>query len=75
MTASALKRTSPFTIPTTLAILAISLKEQNLDEKAFPIRSVLSAISASKDRYEGPEVFRKKAEAANDWKNTRIAKI
>ena len=51
------------------------LKEQNLDEKAFPIRSVLSAISASKDRYEGPEVFRKKAEAANDWKNTRIAKI
>ena len=51
------------------------LKEQNLDEKAFPIRSVLSAISASKDRYEGQEVFRKKAEAANDWKNTRIAKI
>ena len=51
------------------------LKEQNLDEKTFPIRSVLSAISASKDRYEGPEVFRKKAEAANDWKNTRIAKI
>ena len=51
------------------------LKEQNLDEKTFPIRSVLSAISASKDRYEGSEVFRKKAEAANDWKNTRIAKI
>ena len=51
------------------------LKEQNLDEKTFPIRSVLSAISASKDRYEGPEVFRKKAEATNDWKNTRIAKI
>ena len=51
------------------------LKEQNLDEKTFPIRSVLSAISASKDRYEGPVVFRKKAEAANDWKNTRIAKI
>ena len=36
------------------------LKEQNLDEKTFPIRSVLSAISASKDRYEGPEVFRKR---------------
>ena len=51
------------------------LKEQNLDEKTFPVRSVLSAISASKHRYEGPEVFRKKAEAANDWKNTRIAKI
>ena len=51
------------------------LKEQNLDEKTFPIRSVLSAISASKDRYEGPEVFRKRAEASNDWKSTRIAKI
>ena len=51
------------------------LKEQNLDEKTFPIRSVLSAISASKDRYEGSEVFRKKAEATNDWKNTRIARI
>ncbi len=51
------------------------LKEQNLDEKTFPIRSVLSAISASKDRYEGLEVFRKRAEATNDWKNTRIAKI
>ena len=36
---------------------------------------MLSAISASKDRYEGPEVFRKKAEAANDWRMTRIAKI
>ena len=51
------------------------LKEQNLDEKTFPIRSVLSAISASKDRYEGPKVFRKRAEASNDWKSTRIAKI
>ena len=51
------------------------LKEQNLDEKTFPIRSVLSAISASKDCYEGPEVFRKRAEASNDWKSTRIAKI
>ena len=48
------------------------LKEQNLDEKTFPIRSVLSAISASKDRYEGPEVFRKKAEAANDWRIYRF---
>ncbi|MFR0770477.1 MAG: UvrD-helicase domain-containing protein [Dysosmobacter sp.] len=29
------------------------LKEQNLDEKTFPIRSVLSAISASKDQLRG----------------------
>ena len=33
------------------------LKEQNLDEKAFQPRSVLSVISASKDRYESPEDF------------------
>ena len=36
------------------------LKEQNLDEKTFPSpASVLSVISASKDRYEGPEAFRR----------------
>ena len=51
------------------------LKEQNLDEKTFPIRSILSVISAAKDRYESPEQFAKKAEAANDWKNPRIAKL
>mgnify|MGYP000258383569 CR=1 FL=1 len=35
------------------------LKEMNLDEKAFQPRSVLSVISASKDRYESPEDFAK----------------
>ena len=51
------------------------LKEQNLDEKTFQPRSVLSVISSAKDRYEGPEAFAKKSEHANDWKMTRIAKI
>ena len=51
------------------------LKEQNLDEKTFQPRSVLSIISSAKDRYEGPEEFAKKNEHANDWKMARIAKI
>ena len=51
------------------------LKEQNLDEKTFQPRSVLSVISSAKDRYEGPEALAKKSEHANDWKMTRIAKI
>ena len=51
------------------------LKEQNLDEKTFQPRSVLSVISSAKDRYEGPEAFAQKSEHANDWKMTRIAKI
>ena len=51
------------------------LKELNLEEKTFPPRSVLAAISHSKDQYETPEDFAKRYEAAGDWKMTRIAKI
>ena len=51
------------------------LKEQNLDEKAFQPRSVLSVISASKDRYESPEDFAKAHSHEADWKMSRIAKV
>ena len=51
------------------------LKELNLDEKAFPIRSVLSAISSAKDKFEGPEAFAAKHNNEMDWKMARIAKI
>ena len=51
------------------------LKEKHLDEKTYPPRSVLAAISHSKDQYETPEDFAKRYEAAGDWKMTRIAKI
>ena len=51
------------------------LKELNLDEKAFPIRSVLSAISSAKDKYESPEAFAAKHHSEMDWKQARIAKI
>lgn len=51
------------------------LKEQNLDEKAFPPRNVLSIISSAKDRYESPEVFAAANSEEKDWKLSRIAKI
>ena len=51
------------------------LKEKNLDEKTYPPRSVLAAISHSKDQYESIEVFTKRAEAANDWRMKDYAKI
>ena len=51
------------------------LKEKNLDEKTYPPRSVLAAISHSKDQYESIEDFAKRAEAANDWRMKDYAKI
>ena len=51
------------------------LKEKNLDEKTYPPRSVLAAISHSKDQYESIEDFARRAEAANDWRMKDYAKI
>ncbi len=51
------------------------LKEKHLDEKTYPPRSVLAAISHSKDQYESIEDFAKRAEAANDWRMKDYAKI
>ena len=51
------------------------LKEQNLDEKTFQPRSVLSVISASKDRYESPEEFARAHGSETDWKMSRIARV
>ena len=51
------------------------LKEKHLDEKTYPPRSVLAAISHSKDQYESIEDFAKRAEAANDWRMKDYARI
>ncbi len=51
------------------------LKEQNLDEKAFPPKSVLSIISSAKDQYDTPGEFSKKYQSENDWKLSRVAKV
>ena len=56
-------------------VLKDVIKELNLDEKAFQPKSVLSVISAAKDRYETPEEFAKNHQNENDWKLSRIAKI
>ncbi|WP_298030724.1 ATP-dependent helicase [uncultured Dysosmobacter sp.] len=51
------------------------LKEQNLDEKTFQPKSILSVISSSKDQYESPEAFAAKHSNEMDWKMSRIAKV
>ena len=56
-------------------VLKDIIKEMNLDEKAFQPKSVLSIISAAKDRYESPEDFAKSHQNENDWKLSRVAKI
>ena len=51
------------------------LKEMNLDEKAFQPRTVLSVISASKDRYESPEDFARAHSNEADWKMLSLIHI
>ena len=51
------------------------VKEQNLDEKSFQPKSVLTIISGAKDKYQSPEDFAKAHSAENDWKMSRIAKV
>ena len=51
------------------------LKDQRIDDKAFPARSVLSAISRAKDSMlSGPE-YLAQCEKAGDFRLTKIAKV
>ncbi len=50
-------------------------KAQNLDDKQFPPRSVLSKIGEFKDMLETPEQTVKRAEAANDFRLKKLAKL
>ena len=51
------------------------LKDQRIDDKAFPARSVLSAISRAKDAMlSGPE-YLAQCEKAGDFRLTKIAKV
>ena len=59
----------------TIYVIKDILKELNLDEKAFQPKSILSAISSAKDKYESPEAFSKKHNNEMDWKMARIAKV
>ena len=49
------------------------LAERGMDEKVFPPRAVLSAISRAKERMEDPERFAGAAAAAGDYRLERIA--
>ena len=51
------------------------LKEMELDEKAFPVRDVLSIISGAKDKMQSPEEFAEIWENRGDWRKVRIAKV
>ncbi len=51
------------------------IKAQNLDDKQFPPRSVLSALGEFKDLLETPEQTMSRAEATNDFRLKKLAKI
>ncbi len=50
------------------------LKEMDLDEKTFPPKYVLGAISRRKDSYTTPEAMLEQAEEVNDIKSIHIAR-
>ena len=56
-------------------VLRDIIKELNLDEKAFPPKSVLGIISSAKDKYESPEDFAARHDSEADWKLSRVAKV
>ena len=48
------------------------IRDMGLDEKAFPPKSALSAISAAKDRLISPEEYIENAKGQSDFRETRI---
>ncbi|MBQ2384124.1 MAG: UvrD-helicase domain-containing protein [Oscillospiraceae bacterium] len=50
------------------------LKEMGLDDKTFPPKYVLGAISREKDKYQTPERMLERAEGVNDLRAIQIAK-
>lgn len=51
------------------------VKDMSLDEKDFAPRSVLSIISAAKDKDQSPDVFAQEMQSSYDWRMPRIAEI
>ena len=51
------------------------LRDLNMDEKAFPPRSILANISKAKDAMLSGPAFLQQCEAAKDFRLTRIAKV
>ena len=69
---------SSFTIYDTddsLRVIKDCIKDMNLDDKMFPPRTVLSAISRAKDAMLLAEDYRAQYERSGDYRQTRIAQI
>ena len=58
-----------------LSLIKRILKDQNLDEKVYPPRSVLSAISRAKDEKTLPEEYEEKARKTHDLRSIRISEL
>ena len=56
-------------------IIKDAMSELNLDEKSFPVRSVLSEISRAKDTMTEPEEYLAEAKNAQDFRRLKIAEI
>ncbi|MBQ7719208.1 MAG: UvrD-helicase domain-containing protein, partial [Clostridia bacterium] len=54
-------------------LLTLVMKELNIDEKNFPVRSVMTTISRAKDKLLTPDGF--EAEAGKDYKLSQISRI
>ncbi len=75
--AGALGISTSFTIYDTAdsqAVMKRVLKDLNMDEKAFPVKDVLSAISRAKDKYISPSEYAAEAEKGWDPKAKLIAR-
>ncbi len=51
------------------------LKDLNMDEKSFPVRSILSAISKAKDAMQTPADFERMTASSGDWFKSRICRV
>ena len=51
------------------------LKEMDLDEKTYPVRSVIGEISRAKDAQMGPEEYLRQARSSNDFRRIRVGQI
>ena len=58
-----------------LSMIKRILKDRNLDEKVYPPRAVLSAISRAKDEKILPEEYTSNAQKSHDARSIRIAEL
>ena len=59
----------------TIRVMKDCLKEQNMDDKMFPPRSVLAAISKAKDKMQLAKDFEKAAARSGDFRMEKIARL